>query len=458
MSSGFEGLVGLLKRARDRALDRWYSIDERTRNRLAIAILVAESISLSLFIRKILMNRAKGGRIDAAAPTVVLVGLSSLLSLIKEGRIASVNFYPDGRLQAFEKSGDHIFQSLKIPGSESAVFDLVSERVPDYKMMETRPNILAVAAQVVLPLAFLGVWYKVLQSFMKSATEETTNFDRKKSIPKISFSHVVSGSKIELEEIVAYLNNPRSFSKFGAKLPRGVLLVGPSGTGKTLMARAVAGEAKCAFLSVSASEFVETYVGRGSARIRQLFKQAREMAPCVLFIDEIDALGKRQGTFTGGTAHDEYVQTMNQLLVELDGISGHEDGLVVIGATNRFYALDSALLRPGRFDRHVWLTLPSDQERLDILSLNCQLRGLNLEGTDVDLIPVARECISFSGADLANLVNEAVFFSLRRKATRLSMADVRAAMNKCKQVVYNRNRNVSSPQPPMYEDISTALE
>ena len=143
----------------------------------------------------------------------------------------------------------------------------------------------------------LVVWYKVLQSFMKSATEETTNFDRKKTIPKISFSHVVSSSKIELQEIVDYLNNPSSFSRFGAKLPRGVLLVGPSGTGKTLMARAVAGEAKCAFLSVSASEFVETYVGRGSARIRQLFKQAREMAPCVLFIDEIDALGKRQGTF-----------------------------------------------------------------------------------------------------------------------------------------------------------------
>jgi ATP-dependent Zn protease len=459
MSSGFEGIVGLFRRLRDRALDRWYAIDEKTRNRIAIAILVAESVSLSLFLRKILLNRSKG-RLDTVAPAIAMVGLSSLLSLIKEGHIASINFYPDGRLQALDKSGEHIFQSLQVPGSEGVVFDMVSERVADYKMMETRPNMIAVAAQVILPLAFLGVWYKVLQSFMKSATEDSTNFDRKKSIPKISFSHVVSQSKIELQEIVEYLNNPASFSKFGAKLPRGVLLVGPSGTGKTLMARAVAGEAKCAFLSVSASEFVETYVGRGSARIRQLFKQAREMTPCVLFIDEIDALGKRQGTFTGGSAHDEYVQTMNQLLVELDGISGHEDGLVVIGATNRFYALDSALLRPGRFDRHVWLSLPSDQERLDILTLNCELRGLNISGSDIDLIAAARECISFSGADLANLINEAIFFSLRRKATRISMADLRQAMAKCKQVVYNRNRNLSSSaqQGARYEDISTALE
>jgi cell division protease FtsH len=267
----------------------------------------------------------------------------------------------------------------------------------------------------------------------------------------------VSPSKIELQEIVDYLNDPKSFSKYGAKLPRGVLLVGPSGTGKTLMARAVAGEAHCAFLSVSASEFVETYVGRGSARIRNLFKQAREMSPAVLFIDELDALGKRQSTFGGGNAHDEYVQTMNQLLVELDGISGHEDGLVVIGATNRFNALDSALLRPGRFDRHVWLQLPADKERQDILRLNCELRGLVLKDPMIDLAAIAREAISFSGADLANLVNEAVFFSRRRGGETVTMMDLRSALAKCRQVVYNRNRNVSSPRRAP-EDISTALE
>jgi ATP-dependent Zn protease len=459
MGSGYHGIFGILRRARDQVIDRWYAIDERTRKRIAIAILLAESVSLSLFLRKIILAKSKSTR-DALAPVLVVVGLSSLISMIKEGRISSVSFFPDGKLEGFDEKANQIFQSQRVPGSESVVFDIVSKNCSDYRMIPSKTNALAVAAQVILPLAFLGVWYKVLQSFMKSATEDNTNFDRKTTIPKISFGHVVSGSKIELQEIVDYLNNPTSFSQYGAKLPRGVLLVGPSGTGKTLMARAVAGEAKCAFLSVSASEFVETYVGRGSARIRQLFKQARMMTPCVLFIDEIDALGRRQGTFAGGTAHDEYVQTMNQLLVELDGISGHEDGLVVIGATNRFYALDSALLRPGRFDRHVWLTLPSDQERLDILKLNFELRGLNLASLDVDLVAIAKESISFSGADLANLVNEAIFLSIRRKASRVSMNDLRLAFTKCKQVVYNRNRNVSSPtnRPSRYEDISTALE
>ena len=185
------------------------------------------------------------------------------------------------------------------------------------------------------------------------------------------------------------------------------------------------------------------------------------MAPCVLFIDEVDALGKRQATFGGGTAHDEYVQTMNQLLVELDGISGHEDGLVVIAATNRFYALDSALLRPGRFDRHVWLQLPNDQERMDILKLNCETRSMKLD-TGSDLRAIAKECVAFSGADLANLINEAIFFSLRRKAESVGMADLRASLEKCRQVVYHRNRNISAPTSPVsrsrFEDINTALE
>lgn len=390
-------------------------------------------------------------------PLLVAVGLSGLISLIKDGKISCVNFYPDGRLVGVDKVSNQLYQSNRVPGSDADIYALVRDHCSDYRMVETKPNLIAIAAQVIVPLAFLGVWYKVLQSFMKSATDDNTTFDRKKSIPKISFNHVVSPSKIELQEIVDYLNDPKSFSKYGAKLPRGVLLVGPSGTGKTLMARAVAGEAHCAFLSVSASEFVETYVGRGSARIRNLFKQAREMSPAVLFIDELDALGKRQSTFGGGNAHDEYAQTMNQLLVELDGISGHEDGLVVIGATNRFNALDSALLRPGRFDRHVWLQLPADKERQEILKLNCELRELVLKDPMIDLAAIAREAISFSGADLANLVNEAVFFSRRRGGETVTMMDLRSALSKCKQVVYNRNRNVSSPRRAP-EDIGTALE
>ena len=455
MSGENSGFIGLLRRYRDRVVLRWNSLDKRTKNGVIMGIILAESVSMVLFVRKAMRERSRGD--SSFAPIVVAVGLSTLMSLIKDGKISAVDYYPDGKLVGVDKLNNQLLASHRVPGSDGAFFSLVREHCADFRMVEARPNVLAVVAQVVLPLAFLGIWYKVLQSFMKSATEDTTNFDRKRAIPKVSFNHVVSSSKIELQEVVEYLNNPKAFASFGAKMPRGVLLVGPSGTGKTLMARAVAGEARCAFLSVSASEFVETYVGRGSARVRQLFKQAREIAPCVLFIDEIDALGRRQGHFTGGTAHDEYVQTMNQLLVELDGITGHEDGLVVIGATNRFNALDSAMLRPGRFDRHVWLQLPSDKERLEILQLNCDMRGLSLDA-NVNLLAIARECIAFSGADLANLVNEAVFFSLRRKAQSVAMEDMRASLDKCKQVVFHRNRNMSSTREPRYEDISTALE
>lgn len=460
MANGNRSILDVVRKYRDMIVERWRSLDSKVKNRVVIAFFVAESISFSLILRRMLVNRARAAGEKIQTTMAVTVGLSALLSLLKEGRISAVDFYPDGRLVGLDKANNRLIHSHKVPGSDTAVFSLVREHCKEYKFMEASPNLLAVAAQVIVPLAFLGVWYRVLKSFMKSATEDNTNFDRKRAIPKIAFSDVVSSSKIELQEIVDYLNNPRAFAEFGAKLPRGVLLIGPSGTGKTLMARAVAGEAKCAFLSVSASEFVETYVGRGASRVRQLFNQAREMAPCVLFIDELDALGRRQGSFTGGTAHDEYVQTMNQLLVELDGISGHEDGLVVIAATNRFYAMDSAVLRPGRFDRHVWLQLPTDKERVEILKLNCDARSMVVD-SDVDLVSIGRQCLAFSGADLANLVNEAVFFSLRRKSGSVAMTDFRAALDKCKQAVYNRNRNASSaPTTPFhhYEDINTALE
>lgn len=460
MAIGNRSILDVMRKYRDVIVERWRSLDSKIKNRLVIALFVAESISFSLILRRILVNRARASGEKIQTPIAVTVGLSALLSLVKEGRISGVDFYPDGRLVGFDKANNRLIHSHKVPGSDGAVFSLVREHCQEYKFMDASPNLLAVGAQVIVPLAFLGIWYKVLKSFMKSATEDNTNFDRKRAIPKIAFSDVVSSSKIELQEIVDYLNNPKAFAAFGAKLPRGVLLIGPSGTGKTLMARAVAGEAKCAFLSVSASEFVETYVGRGASRVRQLFNQAREMAPCVLFIDELDALGRRQGSFTGGTAHDEYVQTMNQLLVELDGIAGHDDGLVVIAATNRFFAMDSALLRPGRFDRHVWLQLPTDKERVEILKLNCDARSMVVD-SDVDLVTIGRQCLAFSGADIANLVNEAVFFSLRRKSGSVSMTDFRAALDKCKQAVYNRNRNASSaPATPshLYEDINTALE
>lgn len=456
MSSPVSSFISWLRELKESTIISWNRLSKKTQSRLIIAFFCAESLGLSLILRRFLLTRR--GESAVVTPVVVSVGLSALINLIKQGSISKVDFFPDGKLIGLNPIRNELVHSMTVPGSEEALFSLVKDNCADFKYVHPSPNFVGIAAQVIVPLAFFGVWYKLMKSFMNQAnpSSEDTVDRRQKIIPKISFQQVVSRGKIELEEIVEYLNNPKSFTRFGAKLPRGVLLVGASGTGKTLMARAVAGEAKCAFLSVSASEFVETYVGRGSARVRALFKQARELSPCVLFIDEIDALGKRQSTFGGGTAHDEYVQTMNQLLVELDGITGHEDGLVVIGATNRFQALDSALLRPGRFDRHVWLDLPCEKERFEILQLNCTTRNMAVKANDLHV--VSRQAISFSGADLANLINESIFFSRRRKSEIVQLVDLMAALDKCMQIVSNRRsdtpNNISRPR----EDISTALE
>lgn len=454
MSNPISPLIAWFLKQRDAARIYWEILDKKTKKRIIIAFICAESVGISLLLKRIVQTRSTGGSVSV--PVVVSVGLSSLLSLVVEGKISRMDFYPDGKLVGFNAVSNEFVHSNRVPGSDSAVFNLVREHCGQFQFLQARPNFGALIAQVAIPLVFFGVWYKLMKSFMKAGEDVgSPSVDRQKLIPKVAFSQVVSGGKIELQEIVSYLNDPSKFRLAGARLPRGVLLVGASGTGKTLMARAVAGESNCAFLSVSASEFVETYVGRGSARIRSLFKQAREMAPCVLFIDEIDALGKRESTFGGGTAHDEYVQTMNQLLVEMDGISGHLDGLVVVGATNRFNALDTALLRPGRFDRHVWLTLPNEQERLEILTLNCGKLKL---GPDAVLTRIAQETLSFSGADLASLVNESVFFSLRRSDTCVRMCDFVAALHKTRQVVYTRTNSPASTPNRRFEDISSALE
>jgi len=216
------------------------------------------------------------------------------------------------------------------------------------------------------------------------------------------------------------------------QLPRGALLVGPSGTGKTLLARAVAGEANCTFISTAASEFVEMYVGRGAARVRDLFKQAREAAPAVLFFDELDALGSRSRGGGFGSANEEYVQTLNQLLTELDGFNGHSDGLVVLAATNRREAIDPALLRPGRFDRHVYIELPDEAERFEILALYTS-KAVATADLEVDaLVDAAAASPGFSGAELANVVNESIFLALRAGRTIVLPEDLNLALTRAK--------------------------
>ena len=241
---------------------------------------------------------------------------------------------------------------------------------------------------------------------------------------KVTFDDVAGADeeKEELQEIVEFLKDPKQFISLGARIPKGVLLVGPPGTGKTLLAKAVAGEAGVGFLSISGSDFVELYVGVGASRVRDLFEQAKKNAPAIVFIDEIDAVGRQRGTGLGG-GHDEREQTLNQLLVEMDGFASNE-GVVVLAATNRADVLDPALLRPGRFDRQIYVGLPDIKGREEILKVHAKGKPL---AEDVDLKKVARGTAGFTGADLENLINEAALLAGRKRARFITMEDLHAA-------------------------------
>ena len=235
----------------------------------------------------------------------------------------------------------------------------------------------------------------------------------------------IEEAKEELQEVVSFLKNPEKFTAIGAKIPRGVLLIGPPGTGKTLLAKAIAGEAAVPFFSISGSEFVEMFVGVGASRVRDLFKKAKENAPCIVFIDEIDAVGRQRGTGIGG-GNDEREQTLNQLLTEMDGFEGNS-GVIVIAATNRADVLDMALLRPGRFDRQVTVDLPTYSGRLEILKVHARNKKID---DNVSVEAIARRTPGFSGAELANLLNEAAILTARRRKEAVTMTDVEDAIDR----------------------------
>lgn len=284
-------------------------------------------------------------------------------------------------------------------------------------------------------LIALGIYaFRKMSGAMNSETNRTLGFGKIKTKTlvedekrKTTFKDVAGcdEEKSELEELVEFLKNPESFTELGARIPRGVLLVGPPGTGKTLLARAVAGEAGAPFLSISGSDFVEMYVGVGASRVRDLFEQAKKKAPAIVFIDEIDAVGRHRGAGTGG-GNDEREQTLNQLLVEIDGF-GTNSGIIVIAATNRPDVLDPALLRPGRFDRQITVNRPDAQGREDILKVHSRNKPL---GPDVDLKEIAKDTIGFTGADLENLLNEAALLAVRRKKKALTMQEISDATSR----------------------------
>jgi cell division protease FtsH len=263
---------------------------------------------------------------------------------------------------------------------------------------------------------------------------------------KITFQDVAGqkDAKYELEEVVSFLKDPQKFTKMGARIPKGVLLVGMPGTGKTLMAKAVAGEAKVAYFHMSGSDFVEMFVGVGASRVRDLFEQGRRSAPCIIFIDELDAVGRTRGAGYGG-GHDEREQTLNQLLVEMDGFDS-KDGVIILAATNRPDVLDPALLRPGRFDRQVVVAMPDIKEREDILKIHAA--KIPLDG-EVDLSRIARATPGMSGADIANLVNEAALFAARKDKTKVEMSDFEEARDKVLMGVARKTLVVSDRERRM---------
>ena len=300
----------------------------------------------------------------------------------------------------------------------------------DYVKGWTAPWWMSILPYLITVVLFIGVWYLLMNKSGGGGAPGVGKFGKahtrtgEENLKKVTFADVAGAEeeKEELSEIVDFLKRPQNYTAMGARIPKGVLLVGPPGTGKTLMARAVAGEASVPFFSISGSDFVEMYVGVGASRVRDLFEQAKKAAPCIIFIDEIDAVGRQRGTGLGG-GHDEREQTLNQLLVEMDGF-GTNDGVVVLAATNRADILDPALLRPSRFDRQIYVGYPDIKGREDVLKIHTANKPL---AEDVDLAKVARGTAGFTGADLENLSNEAALLCARRGDQFITMADFEEA-------------------------------
>ena len=392
-----------------------------------------------------------------AVLALVLVVLSSSLLTQNGSRLAYsdvLDLFENERVESFVLQGDTL--TLTLYGSEAEQAGTATAKIGDietfhkdldetiaaqsaagvlksYNYLPAANSIWKTALPYLLVgIALLFVWF-ILMNRSGSGPNAMAQFTRANArfgVPSgesVTFQDVAGADeeKEELSEIVEFLRDPDRFKQLGAKIPKGVLLVGPPGTGKTLLARAVAGEANVAFLSISGSDFVELYVGVGASRVRDLFEQAKRVAPAIVFIDEIDAVGRQRGAGLGG-GHDEREQTLNQLLVEMDGFSANE-GVIVIAATNRKDILDPALLRPGRFDRQIYVGAPDWRGRLAILQVHARKKPL---ADNVDLPAVAKATAGFTGADLANLLNEGALLAARRGKAAISEQDLETAMIK----------------------------
>ena len=368
------------------------------------------------------------GYVDANQVMQVEIKEQSLIRFVLKNGISAQT-----RIPYFDES---LLPSLKTKGV--SVTGSVQEISFLQIILQLLPWIIFIGFTIMLYRQSSGLNGKMMSTLGKSRAKEYMDTDTKTTFKDVAGQ---VEAKYELEEVVAFLKHPDRFTKVGAKIPRGVLLVGPPGTGKTLLAKAVAGESGVSFFHTSGSDFVEMFVGMGAARVRDLFEQARKHSPCILFIDELDAVGRTRGGGLGG-GNDEREQTLNQILVEMDGFSTTV-GVIVMAATNRPDVLDPALLRPGRFDRQVVVDLPDIKEREEILKIHC--RKIKLE-KDVDLKRLARGSAGTSGADLANLVNEAALFAARKNKFTVGMDDMEEARDKILLGVARKSRAMNEKE------------
>ncbi|MFN7907753.1 MAG: ATP-dependent zinc metalloprotease FtsH3 [Microcystis sp.] len=387
---------------------------------------------------------------------------SEFLQEVREGKVETVRLSAD-RQRAIVPTQDGANVLVNLP-NDPQLINILAENNVDISVLPQREEGVWVRAfsSLFFPILLLVGLFFLLRRAQSGPGSQAMNFGKSKARvqmepqTQVTFGDVagIEGAKLELNEVVDFLKNADRFTAIGAKIPKGVLLVGPPGTGKTLLARAVAGEAGVPFFSISGSEFVEMFVGVGASRVRDLFEQAKANAPCIVFIDEIDAVGRQRGAGLGG-GNDEREQTLNQLLTEMDGFEGNT-GIIIIAATNRPDVLDAALLRPGRFDRQVVVDRPDYAGRKEIL--NVHSRGKTL-AQDVDLDKIARRTPGFTGADLANLLNEAAILAARRNLTEISMDEVNDAIDRVLAGPEKKNRVMSEKRKTLvaYHEAGHAL-
>jgi cell division protease FtsH len=365
------------------------------------------------------------------------------LEYLDANRVVAVDMYDGGRtaiVEAVDPDLDNRLQRLRVdlPGNAPEIVARLRDSKIKLDYHPTNNNgaaVWSILGNLVFPVLLLGGLFLLFRrsSNVPGGPGQAMNFGKSRARFQmeartgVMFDDVagIEEAKEELQEVVTFLKKPERFTAVGAKIPKGVLLVGPPGTGKTLLAKAIAGESGVPFFSISGSEFVEMFVGVGASRVRDLFKKAKENAPCIIFIDEIDAVGRQRGAGIGG-GNDEREQTLNQLLTEMDGFEGNT-GIIIIAATNRADVLDSALLRPGRFDRQVTVDPPDIKGRLEVLTVHARNKKI---APEVSLEAIARRTPGFSGADLANLLNEAAILTARRRKEAVTMLEIDDAVDR----------------------------